>query len=95
MQATLSEREIPQSSGLSSRIGRLITSAVTAHRNGVRVASPCLVGRLRKLEQRARSCADLQTVQILASARRLLGDNLELPAPRHLFVVRSQDRSIK
>lgn len=89
MQASLSERKVPRSFGLSSRIGRLITGAVTAHRNGVRVASPCLVGRLRKLEQRARSCADLQSVQILASARRLLGDDLELPAPRHLFIVRS------
>ena len=72
-------RAMSRASGAPNRalpigLERSIGDAVTAYQREARLVSPRLIERLRALEEQAQARVDPQAVQILASARRLLGD---------------------
>jgi hypothetical protein len=65
------------------RLERVVTVLVEAQlMRGA--APPDLIGRLRRMERTVREDrGDPQTIQVIESGRRLLGDTDELAAPEH------------
>jgi hypothetical protein len=65
------------------RLERVVTVLVEAQLTRG-AAPPDLIGRLRRMERTVREDrGDPQTIQVIESGRRLLGDTDELAAPEH------------
>ena len=60
---------------------RVVTALVEAGLQDPAAAPPNLIGRLRDLERNAAAAGDRQILQIIASGRRLLGDEQALTGP--------------
>ena len=63
------------------RLERVVTALVEAGLQDPATAPPNLIGRLRDLERNAAAAGDRQILQVIASGRRLLGDEQALTGP--------------
>ena len=66
------------------RLERVVTALVEAGLQDHATAPPNLIGRLRDLERNAAAGGDRQVLQVIASGRRLLGDEQAVTDPRVL-----------
>jgi hypothetical protein len=66
------------------RLERVVTALVEARLQDCAAAPPNLVERLRDLERNAATGGDRQVLQVIASGRRLLGDEQTVTDPRVL-----------
>ncbi|MFC6046726.1 hypothetical protein ACFPYM_02625 [Methylobacterium hispanicum] len=62
----------------------MVTALVEAGLQDSATAPPNLIGRLRDLERNAAAGGDRQVLQVIASGRRLLGDEQAVTDPRVL-----------
>lgn len=63
------------------RLERVVTALVEAGLQDPAAAPPNLIGRLRDLERNAAAGGDRQILQVIASGRRLLGEEQALTEP--------------
>ncbi|GAA0269769.1 hypothetical protein LNAOJCKE_4949 [Methylorubrum aminovorans] len=66
------------------RLERVVTALVEAGQQDHASAPPNLIERLRDLERNAAAGGDRQVLQVIASGRRLLGDEQAVTDPRVL-----------